>query len=435
MDTPRYPPDGFVARACAALLDRIDEVVAVVAAEIERAEPVYGTQRLVGGDDLRRNNRENLGAILRYLAGYPGGLGTAMPRETGYRRAQDGVPLPAVLRAYRIGTGVVWNQLLTMTDHDPTAERELLDAASEVWKLVDEYSQAMTTGYQEAVAERLRSDARAHDAALDALLTGHADGARMWECARTLGLPASGQFVVVVAATDAVNVTPGVGKSLAMLGVASAWRVRVDSHAGIIALTPRFTDQRLCSALTERAVGRVGISSPYTGLTETPAALRQAELACAATEPGSHEVIRYRDALIPMLLAGSPEVASALADSVLAPILALPAHDRDTLLDTARMWFAHDGEVSTVASALYCHRNTVRFRVNRIADLTGRRLSSPRAATEIQLALEACRILDRPSRTPRIAPDPGRREPDAGASVVDGGHVVGVLAQHDRALQ
>ncbi|MFI6866886.1 PucR family transcriptional regulator [Nocardia sp. NPDC050406] len=400
MDTPRYPPDGFVARACATLLERIDDVVAGVAAEIERAEPAYGSQHLVDGAELRRSNQENLEAILRYLAGYPGGLGTAMPRATGYRRAEDGVPLPAVLRAYRIGTGVVWNELLAMTENDAAAGRELLDAASDVWKLVDEYSQALTTGYQDAMAEQLRSDARAHDAALDALLTGHADGARMWECARTLGLPPSGEFVVVVAITDAAGAkaVPGVGKSLAMLGVASAWRVRVDSYAGIIALTPRFTDDRLRATLAERALGRVGISSPYTALTDSPAALRQAELACAATRPGSQEVLRHRDALLPMLLAGSPEVAAALVDSVLAPVLALPAHDRDTLLDTARMWFAHDGEVSAVAAALYCHRNTVRFRVNRIAELTGRRLTSPRAATEMQLALQAYRILGAPAR-------------------------------------
>ncbi|GAB4583657.1 PucR family transcriptional regulator [Nocardia sp. IFM 10818] len=388
-----YPRTGaFMVRACTALLDRLDEVVDRVVTEIEQVEPVYGELRLVEREELRRSNKANLSAVLGFLAGKPG-VHTSTPRDTGYRRAEIGVPLPAVLRAYRIGSGVVWDELLAETRDDPDDNRALLTAAAEVWQLVDDYSQALTAGYQEAVAEQLRRDARAHDAALDALLTGQVEGARLWECARTLGLPPQGTYAVV-AATDAeaAEALPGIAKTLSVLGVSSAWRVRAVGQVGIVVLTPRFTEQRLLAILSERAIGRVGISSPFPTLTEAPAALRQSELACAATQPGSREVLRYDDALLPVLLAGSPEVATALSRTVLGPVLALPAHDRETLLDTLRAWFAHDGEVSAIAAAQFCHRNTVRLRLNRVATLTGRRLTSPRSATEIQLALEAHRI-------------------------------------------
>ncbi|MCU1646996.1 MAG: PucR family transcriptional regulator [Nocardia sp.] len=393
MSTPRTRPEGFVARASTTLLQRLDDVVDRVAAEIERAEPVYGSSHAVTPEELRRTNRANLEAILSHLAGDPE-AGTAAPRSTGHRRAENGVPLPSVLRAYRIGSGVVWDELLTMAGDDPKASRELLDIASRVWKLVDDYSQALTDGYQETVAEQLRRDARAHDAALDALLSGQVDGARLWECARTLGLPAQGSFVVVAATTGAAatEALPGVGEALSVLGVASSWRVRADSHIGIVTLTTRFTEPRLHALLAERSVGRAGISAAFGALTEAVTGLRQAELACAATQSGSKQVLRYDEALIPVLLAGSPDVASALARAVLGPILALPQHDRDVLLDTVRTWFAHDGEVSAIAAALFCHRNTVRFRLNRVAELTGRRLTEPRAATEMYLALETHRI-------------------------------------------
>ncbi|WP_327145046.1 PucR family transcriptional regulator [Nocardia sp. NBC_01327] len=393
MSTPHPRPEGFVARASTTLLRRLDEVVDRVAAEIERAEPVYGSSRGVPPEELRSTNRANLEAILGHLAGHPE-AGTATPRSTGHRRAETGVPLPAVLRAYRIGSGVVWEELLAMAGDDPKAGRELLEIASLVWKLVDDYSQALTDGYQETVAEQLRRDARAHDAALDALLSGQVDGARLWECARTLGLPAQGSFVVVAATTAAAatEALPGVGEALSVLGVASAWRVRTDSHIGIVTLTTRFTETRLQALLAERSVGRVGISAACGALTEAVTGLRQAELACAATQSRSKQVLRYDEALIPVLLAGSPEVAAALARAVLGPILALPQHDREVLLDTVRTWFAHNGEVSAIAAALFCHRNTVRFRLNRVAELTGRRLTEPRAATEMYLALETQRI-------------------------------------------
>ncbi|WP_280441873.1 PucR family transcriptional regulator [Nocardia brasiliensis] len=381
-------PDGFVARACAALLDRIDEVVLEVAAAIESTEPVYGARDLVSTAELHQNNRTNLVAILSYLTG-SADAPTAAPHETGRRRAEQGVPLPPVLRAYRIGTRVVWDALLAAAGSDLEANRELLSMASQVWQLVDDYSQALTAGYQEAVAERDRRDARAHDAAFDALLAGQVDGPRLWDCARTLRLPQQGSYVVVVAA-DA-EVVPGVAEALAVLGVSSAWRVRLDNQIGVVALTPRFTPERLATSLRERRCGRIGVSSPFSALTEAPAALRQAEITCAAAIPG--EVLHHDQALVPVLLASAPEVAAALRAAVLGAVLALPEHDRAVLLTTVQAWFDHDGEIAAVAAALYCHRNTVRFRLNRVAELTGRRLSAPVAAAQVHLALQAHRIL------------------------------------------
>lgn len=395
MNTPPTPPGGFLARASVALLERLDAFVDRVATEIERTVPVYGPTAEVSPDELRRTTRENLQAVFGYLAGNHTGPDTAAPHGTGQRRAESGVPLPAILRAFRIGSGVIWDELVTMAGADPESNRELLIRATDIWKLVDDYSQALTAGYQETVTEQLRRDARAQDAALDAVLGGQAEGPRLWECARTLGLPVQGEFVVVMAGTgnSAEEALPGIDKALSMLGVASAWRLRADHHIGIVTLTARFTQARLQTMLTERAVGRVGIGSPFGGLADAANGLRQAELACAATEPGSREVVRYSDALIPVLLVGSPETAMTLAGAVLGPLLALPDHDRDILLDTVRAWFTHDGEVSAIAAALFCHRNTVRFRLNRVAELTGRRLTAPHAATEIHLALEAHRLL------------------------------------------
>ncbi|MFQ6331737.1 PucR family transcriptional regulator [Nocardia sp. CWNU-33] len=388
------PPGSFVTRASAALLQRLDGIADRLTAQIEQAESFYGGAGLVASQDLWLSNRANLGAALAYLSRHTA-PSTAAPRDTGRRRAEAGVPLPSVLRAYRIGGEVIWDELLAEAGDDSRANQELLAVATEIWRLMDEYSQALTVGYQEAITAQVRRDAGAHDAAMDALFSGQTDGARLWECARTLGLPAHGEFVVAAASTEtaATEALPGIDTALSMLGVASAWRLRMDTHIGIISLTARFTAERLCALLAERAVDRIGVSSAFTTLPETPVALHQAELACAAAHPGSGEVLRYEEALIPVLLAGSPAVSGALAEAVLGPILALPAHDRDTLLTTVCEWFERDGDVAAVAAALFCHRNTVRLRLSRVAQLTGRRLATPRAATEIDLALRAHRIL------------------------------------------
>lgn len=393
MSAPPPTPDEFVANACRTLLGRLDDLVEEVAREIEQKEPVYGSFDMVAGDDLRRENRENLATVLGQLAAESNTALTA-PRATGQRRAMQGVPLAAVLRAYHIGSSVLWDRLVSLADGDPSASQVLLRMASQVWRMFDEYAQAVTSAYQETVTERARRDARIRDAALDALLAGQLDESRLWDCATVLRLPLQATFVVVVAASasPADEALPGIGAALSALGIGSAWRVQLDSHAGVVALTDAFTVARLLAEIAKRSSGAVGVSTPYASLDGTHAALRQAQLACAAANPNVNQVLRYEAALVASLVAAAPEVAAALTSAALGPVLAKPTKEREELLNTVRCWYDHGGEISAVAATMYCHRNTVRFRLNRVAELTGRNLAKPIDATEMYLALEAHRM-------------------------------------------
>lgn len=56
----------------------------------------------------------------------------------------------------------------------------------------------------------------------------------------------------------------------------------------------------------------------------------------------------------------------------LAPLLGLAEHDRDgALLATLRAWCAHDGQAQACADALGLHRNSLRYRLERIRQYTG----------------------------------------------------------------
>ena len=52
-----------------------------------------------------------------------------------------------------------------------------------------------------------------------------------------------------------------------------------------------------------------------------------------------------------------------------------------------------DAQQSSIAAAIYCHPNTVRHRLHRIEDLTGRSLSRPKDIAELCLAFEVERRL------------------------------------------
>jgi hypothetical protein len=389
------PPGPAVAVIGERLLGRVDDLATELTGLIRRTESFYGAGGVVPAADLRASVRDNLVHILSRLAGHPM-TGLQPPRATGRRRAEQGVPLPVVLHAYRIAGKFIWAAILAEAAGDDSAATALLDAASDLWFIVDELSGEVTDAYRDTVGERARRHEQTRNAMLDVLLRGDlGDGERLWECATTLRLPHQGTFVVVAAraARPGVESIPHAEEALRARGVRSAWRVEVDAHVGVLVLTPRVGIDRLCAMLAELTGGPTGLSEPYENLEQTPSALRQARLAYAAATPPGHDLVRYEQVPVAVLLASAPDAATTVAQTILGPVLALPAPECDILLTTLRVWFAEEGSTSAAAVKLHVHRNTVRYRLRRLESLTGRSLARPTGVAELHLALQATRIL------------------------------------------
>jgi hypothetical protein len=395
MTWPLEAPVPPVAALGRRLLDRVDDLAKELTEVIRDAEPFYRASGLVDVDDLRVSVRDNLAHILGQLSGAPL-PGLEPPRATGRRRAEQGVPLSVVLHAYRVAGKFIWTALLAEGAGDEVAMTELLTAGSDLWLIIDTHSGSVTDAYRDTVAERARSDSQTRNALLDVVLRGDVrDGSRLWESAALLRLPHHGTFVVVAAQPPrpAVESIPHAEDALRTRGIRSAWRVEVDAHVGVVVLTPRTGIDKLRTHLAELTGGRVGLSEPYQSLDQTPAALRQARLAYATATPGAHEIVRYEEVPIAVLLASAPDAAATVARAILGPVLELPAVECEVLLGTLRAWFAEQGATSSAAAKLHVHRNTVRYRLKRIEDLTGRSLVQPAGIAELHLALEAARIL------------------------------------------
>jgi hypothetical protein len=376
------------------LLARVDELSIRLTDTIRTAERFYSGDT-VPLDDLRVSVRQNLVHILSGLSGQPL-PGLAPPRATGRRRAEQGVPLTVILRAYRVAGRFIWAAVLAEAEATGVPASDLLDAGSELWLIIDQHSGSVTDAYRDAVAERVRADVQTRTAMLDALLRGEpGDGSRLWENATALRLPHEGMFVVVAAGTPkpGVEAVRDADETLRRRGIMSAWRVEVDAHIGVVALNPRTTVAGLGTVLAGLTAGRIGVSEPFPGLDQTPAALRQARLALTTATGDGPQVVRYEQAPVAVVLATAPDAAAALARAVLGPVLALPAAERDLLLETARIWFAEDGATSAAAARLHLHRNTVRYRLRRLEELTGHSLARPTGVAEVHLALEAVRVL------------------------------------------
>jgi DNA-binding PucR family transcriptional regulator len=90
-----------------------------------------------------------------------------------------------------------------------------------------------------------------------------------------------------------------------------------------------------------------------------------------------------------VLLASSPEVTALLVERTLRPLRNQPPHQAEVLLATLGALVAHNGSPTHAAEDLYCHRNTVIYRMRQIATLTGRDLSDARDRLLFSLALMA----------------------------------------------
>ena len=62
------------------------------------------------------------------------------------------------------------------------------------------------------------------------------------------------------------------------------------------------------------------------------------------------------------------------------------------LSKTLQAWFDHGGDVQACADALNIHRNTLRYRLQRVSEITGIDLSSPKGAAELYLSMTLAKV-------------------------------------------
>lgn len=370
----------------------IDEVCA---ATVERIA-FYRDEQTVSAGELRRSVEQNLRFIVTAIARPQAAPDLSAPEATGRRRARQGAPLPEVLQCYRICFTTLWDALVAHTRDEgrPTAADALLTGAGLILRLIDQHALALTEAYRAATAELLLAQQQRRSALVEALLTGHpSPDAGPWEAAALLGLPVDGHLVVVAADTRALAEAslPGVERHLAAHGIASGWRLTPAQQFGIVSLHP---DQRdvVLAVLRELARARTGVSPPYRALADTPRALHLAQAALAGLAPGTAEVRAFDPSPLAALMVREPEEGRRLADEILGPVLGLPADDRAPLLDTLDAYLDHDGSAERAAEVLYCHPNTVRYRLRRLQELTGRSLSDPHGVAELAAAAYALRV-------------------------------------------
>lgn len=367
------------------VLLRVSAVTDELVRTIHEQNPAYRELNSVPEDDLWQSCHDNITRVVQMIAG-AGDLFDAA-HETGRRRAEQRMPLDDVLRSFRLGGRLVWEALTDEARAQGLVDLDaLLHVASKVWEVVDNTSSQVAVAYHQAERQLLRADEQRRAGLWDGLLRGRAkDPAFAYEIARVLDVPVEGRYAVLV-----VDAAPdrSVDRRLAAARIGVAWQEQAQLVVGLLALGDAPLESVL-SLLRKTLLVPAGLSGVVPGLADVDVAYRHAILA-RRTQPIG--VVALAERLPEALLVSSPELADQLVRSCLAPLLSVPAVERQQLLETLDRWLVAGGSVRRTAELAHCHRNTVLNRMHRIHQITGRDLTDATHQVELGLALRAIRL-------------------------------------------
>jgi len=383
-------PDPHIVELGKLMLARAPRLGKAMADLLCREIDAYSDGTVVTREQVAKSCVANVTFIFDSLAGDTD-ADVAPAEHTGIARALAGVPLPAVMTAYRIGFRFMWEETLDAARAASIPTESILDATARVFLAQDTFTQAMASAYRQQLTAQILEQEEERSALVEALLSRRiTDTQSLWEAADLLRLPTTGPYVVVAAELPTIGKLglPAIENKLATRDIRSAWRLLPDLHVGIVHVRIRETVSTLISVLRQAATVRVGVSPPFHDLAETSDALRFARLAVTGRPSADSLVTVFDDTPLAIAAVSAPDVMAKIRSSVLWRLDELPPAERAILLDTFQAWLQEGGSANDTATKIFCHPNTVRHRLRRIEELTGRSLSRPKDMAELCLAFE-----------------------------------------------
>ncbi len=330
----------------------------------------------------------------------------AAVREAAARRAEEGVPLDAVLFAHHLGMEVCWELITRHADDRDAADLLLLNRL--MLNHLRRAAAATCAGYLEEGHAGADEQRAARGALITALLDGAPVEAEAAAARAGIGLPPAYAVLRLAVAEHPDERSPDVDRAVAGHRKLRRLRTELDhatrqsalsalTAAGGVVLVPLEHDPeavpeevwtRLAETLrrTARAAGvtvRAGVSAAVPAEVPAAEALAAEVLDVARAvgrPPGLH---RLDDLLVEYQLSRPSRARSRLA-SLLAPL-----DDAGELLTTLRVHLAGGLNRRQTAQVLHLHPNTVDYRLRRIAVRTGLDPTRPADLPRITAALAA----------------------------------------------
>ncbi|MGH3664402.1 MAG: PucR family transcriptional regulator [Micromonosporaceae bacterium] len=284
----------------------------------------------------------------------------------------------------------------------PGEERALQEA---VLRFSREIAFAAARVYARAAETRGAWDARLQALLVDALLRGDT-GDVLASRAAALGWSNAAPVAVAVGRSPGGEIRAvlhGLHRAARRIGVEVLGGVHGDRLIAVLggAASPLEATRQLLSGFGD---GPVVVGPAASSLDEAAESARAALAGYRAAPawPQAPRPVAAGELLPERALAGDPEARRILRSDVYGAL----ARAGGELLETLDAFMVAGGVLESSARALYVHTNTVRYRLRRIADVTGLNPVSPRGGYALAIGLTIGRLDQAPSSPPVPAPLP-----------------------------
>jgi PucR C-terminal helix-turn-helix domain len=361
------------------LRTRTDDLVDRQLVELRRF-PSYDR---VPDDDLVRSCRRNVARVLATLEQHDG-----LPpyveedeRASGQRRALQGVPSEEVVGAYRTVLAVLRDAFIEEAGAAGADPGSVLAGTRRLWDLTDRYSDVLVSARQQVDIDAARRDERSRMALLQRLLAGGVAAGELVEGGAVHGVLPERDYWVV-----RCRPRPGgmhqLTRHLEARGPGRPLVVPLDEDvAGIVAARPDPHDGAV-----------IAVAGPVP-LSDVPRAFDEAtRVLTVALRYGWAGVVDRSSLSVRLAVEQQAELGELLYRRYVAGLRSSRAGRE--LLGTVREHLRLRRSVKATAEALSVHENTVRYRLERYAELTGADLAETDALVEVWWALEWAALRD-----------------------------------------
>ncbi len=177
--------------------------------------------------------------------------------------------------------------------------------------------------------------------------------------------------------------------------------------AEVVSIVPASDDAHLARAARalERELGAAlpgfSITVARSRLAEDPVDLyragKEAELAANVAEAEGRPVLAFADTgayrLLLPAMSEEPGELERFYQETLAPLAVYDEQYETDLVKTVETYLDNDGNVAQTAATLFTHRHTVRYRLERVKELTGHDIGSSEGREKLSLGIKAMRVL------------------------------------------
>ncbi len=317
--------------------------------------------------------------------------------EGARRRAVQGFDMQSMLRAYRIGIRVMWDEITTSPLWRSHAlQASLPQVASWALDFADRISTAVAAAYLDESNEIARQRAHRRSALLDVILS--AGRSEVMDRPTELRRRHSVASVRVIGDLT-LREMDRTGDLLEEHGGATLWTVRHRSLVAIIDWPSGIDREELCRRLARLAhseqIDAIGLGGIAENVEETRQSYAEAVSALRvgpAISRDARPLFDFLDLAPVISLLEQPDQARRFAAAAVDPLGDLVK--RSWVLPTLEAYLSCQGHIKEVALVLGIHPNTVKYRLRELRAATGTVFAEGDRATMVLLALKVRRALD-----------------------------------------